>query len=297
VYSFARNWKFLNIYALGDSNQDPFDDFDYNPNGGYDNAGVDYILGYTTLDGGWLPTMSYEGIREGIRDDSYLSTLENLVNNAGNNPAVLDAKNYLEAIKRKVGVLEWYKDFFWKAKSYGFYDAILSGVSSKGEDDFEFFSDMREQIANHIMNIKGIKISSAPPADIPNDPNNPDFPRVTPGATPSPVPTVTPGLLVNNPLQTNPNSPTNQNSNNVTSGTYPNTQGNKNQVFPRISSSRPNADDYPLLVAPETSVNDSLPELPSWLDIVVEFIESTAIKVKFGVTRTINDIKGLVGGE
>jgi hypothetical protein len=157
IMSFGKEWTFNNAYALGTANQDPYDDFDYRPYGGYDNTGADYILGYTTLDGGWLPTMSYEGLREGIRDDKYLSTLNSLVKSSGDSTAVSGAKSYLASIKQKIAPVGWYENFFWKARPQGFYELILGVVSSKGEDDFEYFTNMREDVANYIININGLQ--------------------------------------------------------------------------------------------------------------------------------------------
>jgi hypothetical protein len=291
IYAFARNWKFLDAYALGDANQDPFDDFDYKPNGGYDNAGPDYIFGYTALDGTWLPTMAYEGIREGIRDDRYLSTLNELINSSGNSSAVNNAKAYLDNIKQKAGRLAWYQDLLWKIKPHGFYDAILSAISPKGEDDFEFFSDMREQIVDHIIKIKNLNISGPPPANNPsNDPNrtgDPANPTQQENTTPTPTPYVNPNQPNNNPLVTT-------NVNNTTNNAR---GGNSNTLIPYVGSyvapsvGGPNPKDYPLLDIPVTDIDTSLPSAPSWVEILREMIVGVVDTVVVGFKNTIDLIR------
>jgi peptidoglycan hydrolase-like protein with peptidoglycan-binding domain len=113
--------------------------------------------------------MSYEGMREGIRDDKYLTTLDKLVKSSKpSSPEevakVNSAKAYLENIKQKNSKLEWYKDFFWKLRPNGFYELILGAVSTKGEDDFEYFSDIRDKIASYIVDIKNVTVDLTPVA-------------------------------------------------------------------------------------------------------------------------------------
>ena len=85
IYSFATNSKIIGIYAMGtgSSNRgDEYNDFDINPFGVFPWIFPDVTLGYPTWNGKLLPSLTSEGIREGIKDSKYLATLEEAINKA-----------------------------------------------------------------------------------------------------------------------------------------------------------------------------------------------------------------------
>jgi hypothetical protein len=167
LFAFKTDAKIVATYALGHMVGDVFNDFDADPLYTYPDTRPDLILAYPTWSGKLLPTMSVEGIREGIKDAKYIATLKRLITERRNLPVSIKASNYLAEIKRRIDP-NYYEDYVQKSDDSGFYKKILAVLSdSNNPDDFKSFSQIRQTIANYI-----IQLSSYPrvlPGDLNGD--------------------------------------------------------------------------------------------------------------------------------
>jgi len=103
-YLYATNASAVGVYAYGDYTADPYNDFDapwYYVKG---KKSPDFLLSYPSNDGVMIPTLAFEGLREGIIDLSYISTLEKLLGSDNDLKASVseEAKNFLLLLKTKI---------------------------------------------------------------------------------------------------------------------------------------------------------------------------------------------------
>lgn len=162
IYPFVTGAEYVVNYAYRDSVADPFDDLD---NLAYSKreAGVnDYLLTYPTWDGGILPTLSYEALREGVEDSRLISTLSALLDrvlDSGSTEAIevaREANNFLRNTKTLVS-----KDFrrkYWKEHRNLPVDPmeqkILRDLNVGGSEDYEVFDRIRRGICDRIINLQ-----------------------------------------------------------------------------------------------------------------------------------------------
>ncbi|OQA52709.1 MAG: hypothetical protein BWY43_00377 [candidate division WS2 bacterium ADurb.Bin280] len=100
LYAYKVSPSAIGVYAYGDYIGDPYNDFDnaWNAVKLYQS---DFLLSYPTDSGEMTPTLSFESISEGIKDQRYLYTLESLAKNNQSKEAI-EARSFLEAVKTKL---------------------------------------------------------------------------------------------------------------------------------------------------------------------------------------------------
>jgi hypothetical protein len=167
LLAFRTSAKIVAAYAMGHWIGDPFNDFDADASYIYPFTNPDFLFAYPTWNGKLLPTMGFEGIREGIKDAKYIATLKRLINEKPNTPVSIEAGNYLDAVKHRIDP-NYLEAYLSKSDDSGFYKPIIADLSdSNNPDDFEAFTRIRQTIANYI-----IQLSSYPsvlPGDLNGD--------------------------------------------------------------------------------------------------------------------------------
>lgn len=128
---------------------------------------------------------------------------------------------------------------------------------------------------------------STPPGLTPNPTPTPTGAPLPPGVGPTPTPPLSP---VSNPpvspLPFNPNLPS-----------IPRPIIRPTNPYMPTGTSKPNPEDYRTIELPNTIIDNSLPNPPSWIEIFLELVRDTYRTVKNGVQKTVDGVKGLVGAE
>ncbi len=174
-FAFGTDAKVVAGYAMGDYVSDPYNDFDGCINGGISSAWYympDFIYAYPTWEGKLLFSIGgLEGIREGIKDSKYISTLQKLIKKYPNNPVSIEATNYLNLLKRDKIDPHYIDGYVSKATVLGYYGEILKKISDQNNpDDFEAFTRIRKNIAGYIVLLSSLA-SEPNPADGAEDVN------------------------------------------------------------------------------------------------------------------------------
>jgi hypothetical protein len=150
LMAFRTGAGIVSACAMADWRGDPYNDFDA------DSAissfvYPDFLFAYPTWQGKLLPAMNFEGIREGMKDAMYITTLKQLISAKQTDPVSIEASNYLNALKQQINPDYW-DAYVCKSDDYGFYKSILAGISdSNNPDDFESFTKIRKKIADYIV--------------------------------------------------------------------------------------------------------------------------------------------------
>jgi hypothetical protein len=153
LMAYATGADVITVYSIGDSMNDPFNDFDPLPDGIYPANPTDYNLVYATWDDGRImPTMAVEGLREGITDLRYIATLERLIAEYPNSAAAQQAAAYLAALKGRIQT-DIARDYMEQGDGFGFAGPILEDVSENGAAEFASFTRMRETVSEFIKRI------------------------------------------------------------------------------------------------------------------------------------------------
>jgi len=152
LFAFRTGSTVIGAYAMGDLVNDPFNDFDSSWSEVYPFTYPDFIYAYPTWKGKLLSTMGgLEGIREGIRDSKYVTTLKKLIAANPNAAITPFAQDYLDDVKSRIET-DYYKYYDSDdATELGYYPAILKDISEDNDaDDFEAFNEIRKKIADYI---------------------------------------------------------------------------------------------------------------------------------------------------
>jgi len=138
--------QFILNYAYDAYEGDPYNDFDSNYNKIFPTTWRDHLLTLPSWKDTVVPTTSWIGISEGIRDEKYISTLEQLIaQNPGSNDAT-DAQNYLNSILSRISD-NWTSDYLHQPGDYGFAGKITTDLASTDQTTFD---SVRAQVFSHI---------------------------------------------------------------------------------------------------------------------------------------------------
>ncbi|MBN3041292.1 MAG: hypothetical protein JW867_09185 [Candidatus Omnitrophica bacterium] len=144
----------IGSYAMAVSIVDPFNDFDLHPQYRHPFSKQDYLLVYPAKDGRFMPTVDFEGIREGVKDAKYISTLKKLIRENPDDQFAQQAQDYLQSLRDKISPSYW-SDYAGKSDVYGFYDEIIEDLSNASDPlDYSAFTNIRNDIINYIIKLR-----------------------------------------------------------------------------------------------------------------------------------------------
>lgn len=167
LFAVKNDVKVVANYAYGDYVGDPYNDFDPSYLYAFPSSTYDYLLAYPTWTGEMLPTLAFEGTREGIKDAKYITTLKNLIAQFPNDPISSQAQAYLNTVLAHIST-EWVTDYINQQNDFGFANIILGKVSTTGsQTDYSAFNAFRtriagyiEQLNNHLLVQKMVTVTS-----------------------------------------------------------------------------------------------------------------------------------------
>ncbi len=150
-FAFGTDSDAVSAYAMGDYIADPYDDMDAGYSHIFTFSYPDFLFAYPTWSGELLYTIGgLEAIREGVKDTKYTTTLENLIDDNPNGDMEKAAQSYLDEITGRIDP-NYNLSYSNQSTDYGYYAAILEGLSDTGDDDdFEVFTRVRQGVAEYI---------------------------------------------------------------------------------------------------------------------------------------------------
>ena len=156
LMAFKTDAKMVSAYAMGEIMNDPYNDFDAKGEFIYPFTYPDFLFVYPTWSGRLVPTMSSEGIREGVKDARYIATLKRLIeenkDNLEKQAAAQEAQAYLDSVKSQISA-NYRGDYVQQSEEHGFYEAIMDDVSGGG--GFGGFSKVRRDVLDYILGLGG----------------------------------------------------------------------------------------------------------------------------------------------
>jgi len=210
IYAYITGAKVIGVYSYDWWVNDPYSDFDQDWTQNGPLTVYDYLLAYPTWSGEMIPTMAYEGMREGITDAKYFNTLSTLIKQYPDTESAKNAKKYLEERFTKISV-DLQTDYWNKKNDYGFAHLILDEVNAGYENlGYSAFDEIRDRVRSFILailheaNITDLPDDGAGESDLPNE--SADKHEMPDSETPPP-----PSELTNTPQLTDqilPLSPT-----------------------------------------------------------------------------------------
>jgi hypothetical protein len=160
-YPFAAGSRYVFSYAYRDAICDPYDDMDST---GKSNewGNNDYLLTYPSWQGDILPTLSYEGLREGVEDSRIISMLEDLADEAASGDderarkLAAEARGFINEVEKRLS-----RDFvqtYWKKHRALPEDpmeaAILADICGESHDGYAAFDRLRRGVCDRIINLQ-----------------------------------------------------------------------------------------------------------------------------------------------
>jgi len=162
LFAASDDAKTVGVYSLDAYSGDPYDDFD-NPSWFiFPHSESDLLLTYPSWNGDVIPTISWIGAQEGIKDIKYFDLLQNLINQNPGNPTAKDAQNFLNNLNGNntnspygfSQKKDWSNDYTNKGdkgNGKGFSSVILSSVSDgSNANDYAAFDKIRNKITDYI---------------------------------------------------------------------------------------------------------------------------------------------------